>query len=119
MKQSLDLFNSVSKPSSVQATDMHTYIASALYADDTLPMKRSSQNYSQHLQFIRFMLSIPSDGCYFSISREAGVSTLTGYIQSAINNGWLMQCYNVTDGKRMVKRSKKLDALVVAVSEVA
>lgn len=119
MIQSLDLFHSVAKPASVSDTELDTTMASVLYADDTLPLKRSGENYAKHLQFVRFLKAIPNEGVLFSVSREAGKASLTAYVQAAIVNGWLDESYDTKTGKRMVKRSSKMDDLIVMISEVS
>lgn len=117
MKTALSVWRDVTNASPNEAELLwHTTITNVLYADDTLPWKRSEENFHLHLQFIRFLVSLPVDGVELIVSRAKGASTLTSYCQSAVINGWLDQSYDPKSGKRIIRPSDKLDRLLVLTS---
>ena len=118
--KAIDQWKDVAKPTDDELELLwHTNLCSVLYSDDSLPISRSEQHYARHLQYVRFLVSLPSEGVELTISRERGSSTLTAYCQAAILNGWLEEAYDPKNGRRIISPSEKLDSLLVLTGRAA
>jgi hypothetical protein len=80
-------FEADAVPETLAETLHHENMLVAYYGDAVLP-HAGTRMYSQHLRFVRMMVRIPSEGAYFTKSKEH-LGNAYRYVRSAILAGYL------------------------------
>lgn len=92
----------------------HENIALGLAADQVLPAQRvGKDHYPSHLQFARFLLTLPDQGAVFT-RRADLIGPAYRMTVKAIEEGYLQAEINDMTGKTIIKPTEKLEALVYA-----